>query len=228
MDPKLETGVSSKWCEFQICLWNSVLQNFYYVRIPDLYIYKVLIRSNFYIIIDEQQHELGIMENILSEDVKTNETDNRKQFTKCSDSTNSGDNERQEFTKENKNRKDESANGHLHLTNIDKDKNNDKVSNNVNLKMVSVVYGFTGDTGTNKTSREKHDFVVVGHSKKLPYKRTDIIFSKDGKKKMTDWIKNDEFITETEEGVIYREKYGCYTVCTNPWKRKKLSLKKDT
>ena len=38
-------------------------------------------------------------------------------------------------------------------------------------------------------------------------------------KEMKDWIKNDDFITETEEGLKYRQKYGCYTVCVNPPKR---------
>ena len=232
-----------------------MLKYFYYIRIPGFYIYKVLIGRIFlYNYMDKQQHKVSIMENSLqsmnnklskvstSSNTKTNEADNRKQLTKYVDSTSSGDYnkcnvikerktanyEQEEFVKENKNRKDELSNCHLQLTNVDKNKRNDKVSKNVNLKMVSVVYGFTGDAGTDKMSREKHNFVVVGNSKKLPYKQTDIIFFKDGKKKMTDWIKNDEFITETEEGLKYHKKYGCYTVCMNPSKRKKIWFLKDT
>ena len=45
---------------------------------------------------------------------------------------------------------------------------------------------------------------------------------------MTDWIKNDKFITETEEGLKCFQKYGYYTVCINLSKRKKISVKKDT
>ena len=45
---------------------------------------------------------------------------------------------------------------------------------------------------------------------------------------MTDWIKNDECITETEEGLKYCQKYGCYTVCMNPSKGEKISVKKNT
>ena len=151
-------------------------------------------KNLFYVIIDEQQHKVSIMEHSLqlmnnklskvstSSNTKTNEADNRKQLTKYVDSTSSGDYnkcnvikerktanyEQEEFVKENKNRKDELSNFHLQLINVDKDKRNDKVSKNVNLKMVSVVYGFTGDAETDKMSREEYNFVVVTHSKKFP------------------------------------------------------------
>ena len=83
--------------------------------------------------------------------------------------------EREEFVKENTNRKDEFSNCHLHITNVDEDKSNYKVSKNVNLKMVSVVYNLLVIQELIKWVEKKHDFVVVGHSKILPYKRTDII-----------------------------------------------------